>query len=367
MKLIGGSVFGPDGQFHIRDVAAEGGMFTATAGGPVVNARGCYVIPGLVDIHTHGAVNADASDADAQGLLRMSRYYAQMGTTSYLATTMSLPEPALTAALKTIRDFTAPEDGAACLGVHLEGPFLCSAKRGAQAEAHLCRPDASMLRRLQDGSDGLVRMITVAPELEGAIDFIAQVSQECIVSLGHTACDYDTACRAYDAGASHATHLFNAMNPLLHRAPGLVGAALDCNASAELICDGMHIHPSVVRAAFCLYGEKLVLISDSARCAGMPDGDYELGGQPIVVTGGKATLHDGTLAGSSICMLTALQKAVEFGISLEQAVWAATAAPAKAAGLQGRVGFIEPGKQADCLVLGPDLHLRQVIVRGKAL
>lgn len=330
------------------------------------DAAGCYVIPGLVDIHTHGAMGEDFSDGNPAGMQPMADYYAAHGVTSFLATTMTLKEETLTPAMHTIRDFKR-QGGAKCAGVHLEGPFLCYAKRGAQAAENLHKPDADLFDRLNAASGGQVRLVTVACEEEGAEAFIRNVSQKCTVSLGHSTADYDTAMAGFAAGATHATHLYNGMPSFLHRAPGIIGAALDSGASVELICDGLHIHPAVIRATYKMFGDKLNLISDSLRCAGMPDGDYELGGQPITVKNGKATLTGtDTLAGSSISMLDALRNVVKFGLPLEDAVYAASTAPAMAVGLSD-IGAIEPGRAADLLVLDKDLNLKAVFVNGEKL
>ena len=327
-----------------------------------LDAAGGYVIPGLVDIHTHGAMGEDFSDGKPAGLQPLADYYAAHGVTSYLATTMTLKEEVLTPAMHAVRDFK-PGGGAKCAGVHLEGPFLSFAKRGAQAAENLHKPDAALFHRLNEASGGQVRLVTVACEEEGAIPFIREVSQVCTVSLGHTSADYDTAMAGFQAGASHATHLYNGMPSLLHRAPGVIGAAFDAGASVELICDGLHIHPAVIRATYQMFGDKLNLISDSLRCAGMPDGDYELGGQPIVVKDHKATLLDGTLAGSSISLLDAVRNVVRFGLPLAEAVYAASAAPAQAVGLDA--GVIAHGKAADLVVLDRDLNLKAVFVDGQ--
>ena len=327
-----------------------------------LDAQGGYVIPGLVDIHTHGAVGEDFSDGNPAGLQPMADYYAAHGVTSYLATTMTLKEETLTPAMHAIRDFR-PNGGAKCAGVHLEGPFLCYAKRGAQAAEHLHKPDAGLFHRLNEASGGQVKLVTVACEEEGALPFIREISQICTVSLGHTTADYDTAMAGFAAGASHATHLYNGMPSFLHRAPGVIGAAFDAEASVELICDGLHIHPAAIRATYQLFGDKLNLISDSLRCAGMPDGNYELGGQPIVVKDHKATLLDGTLAGSSISLLDAVRNVTRFGLPLAEAVYAASTAPALAVGLNA--GTIQAGRAADLLVLDSDLALKAVFVDGK--
>jgi len=332
-----------------------------------LDAQGCYLIPGLVDIHTHGAMGEDFSDSKAEGLPVLSRYYAAHGVTSYLATTMTLKEPVLTGAMGVIRDFKRPENGAKCAGVHLEGPFLGYAKRGAQAAENLHKPDPEMFARLNEASGGRVKLVTVACEEEGGLEFIRKVSPVCAVSLGHSSASYETAMEGFAAGATHATHLFNGMDPIHHRKPGIIGAAFHAGASVELICDGLHIHPEVIRMVHQLYGEKLNLISDSLRCAGMPDGDYELGGQPITVKSGKAVLSGtDTLAGSSISVLDALRNVVRFGLSLPDAVYAATTAPARAARL-GDIGELAVGKKADFLLLDRELRLKAVFIDGKQL
>ena len=241
------------------------------------------------------------------------------------------------------------------------------AKKGAQNGAWLHAPDVAMLRRLMEASEGLVKLVSVAPEEPGAIDFIREVSQEVNVSVAHTTAGYDTALEAFRQGAREVTHLFNAMPAFSHRAPGVVGAALDSPWSrVELICDGIHIHPSVVRATFKMFGaDRVVLISDTMRAAGMSDGQYDLGGQDVVVKGPLATLADGTIAGSVTDLMACMKTAVSFGIPMEDAVRAAAVNPAKAIGIFDRVGSLEPGKQANVAVLGPDLELKTVFFHGR--
>ena len=365
MKISNAQVF-IDGRFMSGGIEFETDVREV---GPQVtggtDAQGCYLIPGLIDIHTHGAMNEDASDGKPEGLMKMSRYYAAGGVTSWCPTTMTLKEPELTKAMHAIRDFVRPADGAKAAGIHLEGPFLSLKKCGAQNPDNLHAPDADMFHRLNEASGGLVRLVTVAPEEPGALPFIREVSKTAAVSLGHTTADYDTAMAAYEAGASHATHLFNAMPALNHREPGVVAAASDAGATVELITDGFHIHPAIVRLVHRLFGEKLVLISDSLRCAGMPDGDYELGGLPITLTGGVARLRgSSTLAGSSVHLMDGLRRAVSFGVPLEAAVLAATLTPAKAIRQEHRIGSLAPGKAADFVVLDADLNVRAVYIDG---
>ncbi len=342
------------------------------AAGPAVtglgdlDGEGGYVIPGLIDIHTHGAVGEDASDGSPEGLNRLSRYYAAGGVTAWCPTTMTLKEPELTRAMHAVRDFVRPENGAKVAGVNLEGPFLCYAKRGAQNPDNLHAPDIEMFHRLNEASGGQVRLVTVAPEEPGALSFIREISKTATVSIGHTAADYDTARAAYDAGASHATHLFNGMPSLHHREPGVIAAASDIGATVELITDGLHIHPAVIRLTHRLFGDRLTLISDSLRCAGMPDGDYVLGGQAITMKDGKATLSGSdTLAGSSIHLMDGLRRAVSFGVPLEAAVTAATLTPAKVIRRENELGTLTPGRQADLVVLDRGLNLRAVYIDGR--
>ncbi len=365
--IIGNANIFLDGKFKLRSVTVEDGVITAIGNEKAfdIDANGQYLVPGFVDVHTHGAMGGDFSDGtDFEDI---SRYYAQNGVTSFLATTMTLKEATLLPAMETVRNFKRPADGAKCAGIHLEGPFLCYNKRGAQAAENLHLPDAAMFHRLNEASGNQVRLVTVAPETEGAMDFIREISPLCTVSLGHTEADYDTAMKAFKNGASHATHLFNGMPGLHHRSPGVIGAAFDSGATAELICDGLHIHPSVISMAAKLFGDNLVVVSDSLRCAGMPDGEYTLGGQPIEMRGGKATLlGTDTLAGSSTNLLAELRNLVSFGMPLEAALTAVTSAPARAARLDN-IGSIAPGKAADLLLLSKDLELSAVFINGQQL
>ncbi|MBR5295204.1 MAG: N-acetylglucosamine-6-phosphate deacetylase [Clostridia bacterium] len=331
-----------------------------------LDAEGNYLIPGLVDIHTHGAVKEDFSDGNYEGIEKISRYFAKCGVTSFAATTMTLKEKSLLPAMENVKNFRRSKDGAECIGINLEGPFLSYAKRGAQAAENLHLPDAEMFHRLNDASGGKVRLVTVAPEVEGAIPFIREISDVCTVSLGHTEADYDTALRAFSEGASHITHLFNCMPPLHHRNPGLIGAAIEAGATAEVICDGLHLHPSTIRLSHQLFGKRFVCISDSLRCTGMPDGQYTLGGQPIEMKNGKATLlGTDTLAGSSTNLLAELKNLVKFGIPLEEAVHAVTYAPAKAIRMENSIGSLKKGLRADFLILSPNLDLKEVYIAGE--
>lgn len=358
-----------------REVCTDGALLSAASGdGRVLDASGFYVIPGLIDVHFHGCVGEDFSDATPDGLQKMADYELSRGITYICPAGMTLPEDQLTRICENAAAHKAKaSSGADLAGLHLEGPFLCEAKKGAQNGAFLHDPDIDMLRRLQKAANGLVKLVTVAPEQPHAEEFIRGATADGItVSIGHTTADYETACAAMDAGSNHCTHLFNAMPSFTHRAPGVIGAAFDHPATrVELICDGIHIHPSVVRATFQLFGaERVVLVSDSLRATGMPDGQYPFGGQEIVVNGPRATLaHDpNTLAGSVTDLMGCLKTAVSFGIPLADAVRAASYNPARAIHIADRAGSLDIGKEASLVLLDKeDLSIRAILFRGEAV
>jgi N-acetylglucosamine-6-phosphate deacetylase len=251
----------------------------------------------------------------------------------------------------------------------LEGPFIAKEKKGAQKEDHIIPANKEMLNDLQDKADGLIKLVTIAPETEGAMECIQDLKDEFHFSIGHTMADYETACKAFEAGADHVTHLYNAMKPSNHREPSVAEAAADdSDVFVELICDGIHLHPSVVRNAFRIYGDdRVVLISDSMRATGMTDGEYTLGGQEVAVKGALATLADGTIAGSVTNLYECMKKAISMGIPKEVAIKAATVNPARSIGVDKEVGSIEVGKKADILVVNEELVLEKVILGGKVL
>ncbi len=367
MIIRNGLVFQEDGTFRKEDVYIENHKITDSEDKVTdkteIDAEGLMVIPGLVDIHSHGAFGYDFSDGDAEGLKEILRYEKRSGITSYCPTSMTLPRERLEKIFNSINDAGTGEDMASVRGINMEGPFLDPKKKGAHVEEWICRPDAEYFRELNRLSGNRVKLVTLAPNMDGAMDFIREAHDEVCISLGHTGTDYDCAAEAMRLGAHHLTHLYNAMPPLAHREPGLIGAAVDDpQCMAELICDGYHIHPSAVRIAFRLFGpERMILISDSMRAVGMEDGEYELGGQKVIMKNRKATLEDGTLAGSATNLFDCMRKAVEFEIPVEQAIFAATRNPAKSIGIYDQVGSIRPGKEADLLLVTEDLELKRVI------
>ena len=372
MRITGGQVFDLEQGFVSRDVYFDGEKLEqSSADGKTYDASGCYVIPGLTDLHFHGCVGEDFSDATPDGLQKMADYELSRGVTQICPAGMTLGEDQLTRICENAAAHRAKNPGGAELvGLHLEGPFLCKAKKGAQNEAFLHDPDPAMLHRLQQAAQGMVKLVTLAAEQPGALEFIRSAQEDGItVSLGHTTADYDTACAAYEAGARQATHLFNAMPPFTHRAPGVVGAAFDHpQVKVELISDGVHIHPSVVRAVFQLFGAgRVILISDSLRATGMPDGRYPFGGQEIEVHGNRATMADdpNTLAGSVSDLMACMRSAVSFGIPLHDAVRAAAVNPAQVLGVFDRLGSLDVGKTANLAILDQDLNLKDVFFRGQ--
>ena len=370
MLYTNANVFTPSGFVH-GGFTVEDGRFAEVFAGDRsggTDLKGACVIPGLVDVHTHGAAGADFSDGDADGLRRMAAHLAKCGVTSFAPTSMTLPYETLAAAFETAVEVREqrPAGCARVMGIHMEGPYFSEKKKGAQNGAYLKLPDLEGFRRLYEGCGGLVRIIDVAPELAGAVDFARGAKELCTVSVAHTDAGYEDAKAVYEAGATHLTHLYNAMPSIHHRKPGVIGAASECdNVVAELICDGLHVHPSSVRMAFKLFPGRICLISDSLRCCGMPDGEYELGGQQVFLAGGVARLADGTIAGAASDLYRDMLNAIDFGISRDEAITAATIRPAREIGRADEIGSIEAGKLADFVICDEALHAQAVYIGGK--
>ena len=373
MRISNGAVFEVDRGFLFRDLCTNGAVIAEQSGDArVLDASGCYVIPGLIDLHFHGCKGEDFSDATPEGLAKMAEYELSQGVTYLCPAGMTLPEAQLLRICENAAYYQRTAvTGAELVGVNLEGPFLSAEKKGAQNGAYLREPDLKLLDRLRTAAGELVKLVTVAPELPGAVEFIRKAAQSGItVSVGHTAADYAAAQQAFFAGARQVTHLFNAMAPFSHRAPGVVGAAFDHpEVRVELICDGVHIHESVVRSVFRLSGpERVILISDTMRAAGMPDGQYTLGGLDVTVRGKLATLADGTIAGAVTNLMEGLRTAVSFGIPLKDAVRAATFNPAQAMHMQHRIWTLSAGMDASAVLLDKkDLSVRAVVFRGELI
>ncbi|MCD8221505.1 MAG: N-acetylglucosamine-6-phosphate deacetylase [Clostridiales bacterium] len=381
-QITNGKIYTERYDFEGNDLYISGDRITdkssylASDGeGTVIDAAGGYVIPGLTDIHFHGCSGYDCCDATPEALRAIADYEAQHGVTTITPATMTIPEDLLMRIAQTVASCTSDagivtETGAVLAGLYMEGPFISPAKKGAQKESAIRKPDLTLFERLQDASGGRFRTVALAPETEGAIDLIHALAGKITLSLAHTTADYDTSRRAFEAGASQVTHLYNAMPPYLHRAPGLIGAAADDpDCMVELICDGVHIHPAVVRTTFKIFGpERIIMISDSLRATGMPDGRYELGGQTFTVQGKRALLEDGTLAGSTSTLMDCLRTTVkDMGIPLTDAIRCAAVNPARAIGIDDRYGTLAPGKYANIVILNTDLSLRAVYMHGRII
>lgn len=364
-------VFREDGTFCERTLSTEKELIVkdGEGGGQTIEAAGLYAVPGLVDIHFHGCAGKDFCDGTEDAIRQIAEYELSQGITSICPATMTIPVDQIASICKVAGGYRG-RTGATLRGINLEGPFISPAKKGAQKEDHILAPDVGLLRQWMELSGGLCKLVDIAPETEGAMAFIDEVKGEIHISVAHTTADYDTASEAFGRGADHITHLYNAMPGFSHRAPGVIGAGADqAHVYAELICDGIHVHPSAIRAAFKLYGsDRIVLISDSIEATGLSDGEYSLGGQPVTVRGNQARLADGTLAGSATNLMDCMRFLVRnVDIPLGTAVKCATVNPAKSIGIYETVGSLDAGKAADILLLDEDLKIVHMIHGGDLL
>lgn len=364
-------IFTSEGVFQHGSFRVEDGRFTeilfTVPAEDGVDLNNAYVIPGLVDVHIHGSADADFSDGDYAGIRRMAAYLASCGVTSFAPASMTLPYEILEKAFITGAKFhgDSPENCARLMGIQMEGPFFSEKKKGAQNGAYLKDPDFEAFEKLYRSSKGLIRIADLAAELPGAEEFTRKASQLCTVSVAHTNATYEEAAAVFNAGATHLTHLYNAMPGIHHRNPGPIGAASENDAViAELICDGQHSHASAVRMAFKLFPGRICLVSDALRCCGMPEGQYSLGGQAVFLKDNIAKLADGTIAGSATNLFLCMKLAVSYGIPKEQAILSATAIPAKQIGAE-QIGVIAPGKLADFVVCTEALERLAVYMGGK--
>lgn len=373
MYLINAKYLDKDFRLAEGDIQVEEGKIVRT--GPAlprkpeetaVDCAGYTIVPGFVDVHIHGCDGADTCDGTPEALHTMARFLLAHGVTSFCPTTMTTGREVIEKALLAAKDLhdTPLEDGAKVVGVNMEGPFISKERKGAQKEEDIVAPNFPLFQELFDLSGGLVKLVDVAPEQPGGQEFVKKAKELCTVSIAHTVSNYDQAKEAFDWGVTHATHLFNAMSGLHHRDPGVVGAVLDDGrVRGELICDGQHIHPAVLKTAFRVLGDRALIVSDSMRANGLPEGAaFDLGGQMVTVTGGKATLADGTIAGSVSNLHQEVKNLVSWGVPFQQAVKSASLIPAQAIGLDGEIGSIEPGKAADLVVLDQNLDIASVWV-----
>ncbi len=337
----------------------------------VVDAEGAFAIPGLIDIHFHGAVNCDFSRGDIKELAKIAEYEAKSGVLAICPATMTYSEDILKNAMTAAREFQPlsieDPDKADLVGINMEGPFISPNRLGAQNPLYLKSPDPEMFRRLQKAAGGLIKILDMAPELSGAMECIDELKDEVRISLAHTEASYELASEAFSHGMKHVTHLYNAMPKMNHREPGPIRAAMESDVTAELISDGVHNHPAMVRMAFEAFKDRIILISDSMEAAGLPDGVYDLGGQEVKVDRGRAVLlHDpGVIAGSVVNLFEAMKTAItQAKVPFREAVEADTINPARAIGIDRDYGSLDPGKIANIVLMDDDINIKRVISHG---
>lgn len=349
-KILGADFRFYQGDLSFSSVIEEGG------GTENIDCGGAYVLPGLVDVHTHGVLGFEANDK-AVDYDRWQQFLLQSGVTTFLPTTVTDTKENIRYALSKLQK---------AVGINMEGPYISKEKRGAHAANKICEVDLDFLEEVKDR----VKITTVAAEEGQNLDKISAIRAMGIrVSLGHSTADYETARRGFAAGATEVTHIFNCCPPFGHREPGLVGAAFDTDGVfCEVISDGIHLHPAVVRMLYHTLGtDRMLLISDAISATGLSDGQYTLAGLEVFVKDGQARLAGGNLAGSTVTLYEAMRRAVGFGIPLADAAKMASATPAKALGLDAAVGSLETGKDADILVLNQDLSIRHVFYKGEQI
>ncbi|MDO5329192.1 MAG: N-acetylglucosamine-6-phosphate deacetylase [Coriobacteriia bacterium] len=369
MIFSNANVYTADCVFKRGAVCVENGIIKDVILGDVegdFDCEGNYLIPGLLDVHFHGCVGEDFCNATEEAIQKICDYQASIGVTQICPATMTYTEDILTPIMEAAANHKNAR-GADLIGINMEGPFISPNKVGAQNPEYVIKPDYNMILRLQEKANGLIKLVDVAPEVDGGLDFIKSASNDFVISIAHTCTDYKTAVKAFEYGARHMTHLFNAMPGITHREPGPIIAAAEAGADAEIICDGHHIHYAAVRFAFEMFGwDKMVLIADSCEAAGMPDGKYSLGGQPIEKRDGAAFLKNtNTLAGSTTNLFECMKHAhFDADIDLEVAIAAATINPARSIDVDDKYGSIEPGKIANMVLVDKNLDIKCVVLHG---
>lgn len=371
MILKNAFIFKEDNRFEKGDITIFEDLIIANDSKinhtDVIDFADCYAIPGLTDLHFHGCAGYDFCDGTPEAIQAIAHYEASKGITQICPATMTFPEGELIRIGNAAANYKN-ESGAVLCGINMEGPFISHSKKGAQNESYIHTPDAAMFRRIQAASNSLYKLLDLAVEEPAAMNCIKELNNEVVLSIAHSNATYEQAQAAIDAGVTHVTHLYNAMSPYTHRSPGIIGAACDNDkVHVELICDGIHIHPCVVRNTFKMFtDERIILISDSMMATGLENGEYSLGGQAVTVNGNHATLHDGTIAGSATNLMDCVRILVkEMNIPLESAIKCAAVNPAKEIGIFYEYGSITPGKKANIVLLNKDLSLRMVLINGK--
>lgn len=366
-----------DGDFYKRNLLILNGViseiheeFDNYLGLKVYDAREQKIVPGFIDIHTHGAVNVDVNSATAEDLEKVSKFFAKQGTTSWLSSILTDSKKQTLWSINEHNRYKEVErQGADLLGIHLEGPFLAREYKGAMAEHLLRSPEISLIEEYQEVAKGSIKYITISPELDGILDIIKKLREMgIVVSIGHSGADYETTMKSIEYGAESATHIFNAMKPIDHHAPSIVGAALESDIYCEMICDGRHLHPGIVRLLIKTKGlNRLIAVTDSISACGLPDGKYKLGVNDVVVTNGDARLlYGGNRAGSTLTSINALKNIINFtNKPLKEVITLFTENPARLLRIFDHRGSIDIGKYADLVVLSKNYDVMDTFVKGK--
>lgn len=371
MLFKGGKVFTGE-KFEETAVRTENGKITEIApdlseraGEEAVELGDNLLIPGFIDLHTHGCMGYDFSTAGREEIDKMCKFYFSKGITSVAGTTMTMGYEDYKKAAETIGKYMDSAENHNLIGINMEGPFLSVEKKGAHDPQYIIDASQEEMDELNRLANGHFLIVDIAPERPGAMEFIKKNSKDYVISVAHTTADYEKAMEAFAAGATEVTHLFNAMNGLGHRDPGVPGAAFAAGANVEMICDGIHIHPTVMQMVYKLYKERLLVISDSMSAAGLQDGEYVLGGLPVFVRNGKATLDNGTIAGSTTDMLSEMGVWMDTcGLSMEEILPCMTVNQARAVHMEDKIGSIETGKAADLVVISPQREIKAVYKNG---
>ena len=373
MIIKGGTVLNHEFEFIKTDIRIKDGIIEkiGTESGCDIDATDLFVVPGFIDTHFHGAVGEEFLDFNENTYEKIALYTAKCGTTSIVPTISAAKKEKILNTIEYLNKYkdNEPEGASKFLGVHLEGPFMSFKYKGAHLEENLRNPNIEEFSEYVEKAEGNLKIMTLAPELDGATDVIDMAREKGItISVGHTDANYDVVLDAIKHGAQQFTHLFNAMKGINHREPGTVSAALFSESKVEIICDLFHVHPDIIKMVYNLKGAgKINLITDSIVAKGLEDGEYVANGSKLIIKGGHAYTEDGTIAGSTISMLDAVKNAVSIGISLEKAVMMATKNPAESVGEYEKIGSIKEGKVADTLILDKNLDIKHIILRGNLL
>ena len=337
----------------------------------IIDGKGYFLAPGFVDIHNHGNSGFDIMDATDDALNHIGAFHLKNGVTSYLGTVITSSYENIIKAIDNVANYKNGKDVSQILGIHLEGPFFAVEKKGAQPEIYIKKPDMEAMKKILEASKGKLKMVSIAPETEGALDVISYLKEnEVSISMAHTTATYDEARKGVDHGITVATHIYNGMRTFSHREPGVVGLSLvDDRVYCEMIYDRIHLHDGAVKIVLKIKGpDKTILISDAMRAAGLKDGDYELGGQKVIVKGGAARLENGSLAGSTLNLHDAVYNLVNYlDVPIHEAVRMASLTPAKAIKVDKNKGSIEVGKDADLILIDKDINILETIIAGKAI